>query len=143
MTAAGAPPRVGDALPEWVVASVPAERMKVMAAILRDPNPIHWDRDELVARGLDPRRINQGPINLGYVVNMLEAWVGRAALRRLSARFTRNVLEGDRAVAGGRVTDVTAVDGPTLVTCEVWLDTDERGRAVEGVATVAWPDAAA
>lgn len=129
-------PDVGDALPDWTVASVPTDRMKVMAAILRDPNPIHWDRDELVARGLDPRLINQGPINLGYVVNMLEAWAGRGALRRLSARFTRNVLEGDRVTAGGRVVAVHTEGGRTLVECEVWLDTDERGRAVEGTATV-------
>lgn len=132
-------PDVGDVLPDWTVAAVPTDRMKVMAAILRDPNPIHWDRDELSARGLDPRLINQGPINLGYVVNMLEAWAGRDALRRLSARFTRNVLEGDRVTAGGRVTAVRVEDGRTLVDCEVWLDTDERGRAVEGTATVELP----
>jgi acyl dehydratase len=129
-------PQVGDALPEWVLDPVSPERMKVMAAVLRDPNPIHWDRAELVARGLPPRLINQGPINLGYVTNMLEAWVGRGAIRRLEARFTSNVLEGDRVRAGGTVVGVRAQDGRRLIDCEVWLDVDGRGRAVEGTATV-------
>ncbi len=130
-------PGVGDPLPEWVLEEVTPERMQVMAAVLRDPNPIHWDRAELVARGLPPRLINQGPINLGYVTNMLEAWAGRGAIRRLEARFTSNVLEGDRVRAGGSVIAVRGDDRGLLVDCEVWLDVDGRGRAVEGTATVA------
>jgi acyl dehydratase len=129
-------PEVGDHLPVWELEEVSTERMKVMAAVLRDPNPIHWDREELVARGLPPRLINQGPINLGYVTNMLEAWAGRGSLRRLEARFTSNVLEGDRVRAGGDVTAVREHAGRLLADCEVWLDIDGRGRAVEGVATV-------
>lgn len=130
-------PSVGDPLPEWVLEEVTPQRMQVMAAVLRDPNPIHWDRAELVARGLPPRLINQGPINLGYVTNMLEAWAGRGAIRRLEARFTSNVLEGDRVRAGGSIVAVRSDDRGPLVDCEVWLDVDGRGRAVEGTATVA------
>jgi acyl dehydratase len=129
-------PEVGDRLPEWELEEVSAARMKVMAAVLRDPNPIHWDRTELVARGLPPRLINQGPINLGYVTNMLEAWAGRGALRRLEARFTSNVLEGDRVRAGGLVSAVREDAGRLFADCEVWLDVDGRSRAVEGTATV-------
>ena len=48
--------------------------MKTVAAILRDPTPIHWDREATRALGLEGRLLNQSPINLGYVVNMLIAW---------------------------------------------------------------------
>lgn len=130
--------RIGDAIPEWVLEEVSPEPMKVMAAVLRDPNPIHWDRDELLVRGLPRLLINQGPINLGYVTNMLEAWAGRGSLRRLEARFTSNVLEGDRVRAGGTVVALREQQGRRLVDCEVWLDVDGRGRAVEGTATVEW-----
>ncbi|NNE74246.1 MAG: hypothetical protein HKN26_11325, partial [Acidimicrobiales bacterium] len=33
----------GDEIPEWVMPSVRPERMRTTAAILRDPNPVHWD----------------------------------------------------------------------------------------------------
>ena len=35
---------VGDDIAEWTMAEVDPERMKTMAAILRDPYPVHWDR---------------------------------------------------------------------------------------------------
>ena len=57
--------------------------MKTMAAILRDPYPIHWDRQATAALGLGGRTVNQGPLNLGYIANMLMAWAGDDAIRRL------------------------------------------------------------
>ena len=56
---------VGDNIPEWVMDSVSPARMRTMAAILRDPNPIHWDRDAVdsLPLGLGKRTINQGPSN--------------------------------------------------------------------------------
>lgn len=56
-------PNVGDLLPQWSVESVPIEKMKLLAAVLRDPNPIHWDRAAVEAQGYGSRLINQGPIN--------------------------------------------------------------------------------
>jgi acyl dehydratase len=63
---------VGDSIPEWVMESVSPERMCTMAAILRDPNPIHWDRNAVDALplGLGKRTINQGPLGLSYMINM-------------------------------------------------------------------------
>lgn len=43
---------VGDRIPEWRVESVPVEKMKILAAILRDPNPIHWDHQGVREQGL-------------------------------------------------------------------------------------------
>ncbi len=66
----------GDEIPEWVMPSVRPERMRTMAAILRDPNPVHWDASVVAAMGLGERVINQGPLGLGYMVNLLHAWAG-------------------------------------------------------------------
>lgn len=133
---------VGSPIPAFTLQSVSADRMKLLAAILRDPNPIHWDRAEVAKRGLGNRVINQGPTNLGYITNMLMAWAGPDCLRHLEARFTANVFEGDCVVAGGIVSAVRREHGEQLVDCEVWLD--RRGdddpdltRAVSGTATVA------
>jgi acyl dehydratase len=106
--------------------------MKTLAAILRDPNVIHIDRDLVSSRGLGDKLINQGPINLGYVTNMLEAAFGAGSIARLRVRFGSNVFEDDVVTAGGSVTEV----GDTEVTCEVWLQRQDGTRAVEGTAVV-------
>jgi acyl dehydratase len=130
---------VGMEIPPWQLEDVEPWRMKVFAAIARDPNPIHWDRAEVAARGMGDRLINQGPTNLGYVCNMLIAWAGPESLRDLRVRFTANVLDGDSVVAGGVVTALREVDGKLLADCDIWLDTGEGTRTVAGTATVVCP----
>ena len=117
---------VGTPVPAWVIESVNPEKMKIFAALARDPNPIHWDRAAVAERGLGDRLINQGPTNLGYVVNMLLAWTGPASLRDIAVRFTSNVFDGDTVTAGGVVHGVrvegkasvspTATSGSTVAT---------------------------
>ena len=109
------------------------DKMKIYAALLRDPNPIHWDADEVAARGLGRRLINQGPVNLGYVTNLLaDACGGPDAIARLTVRFGENVREGDEVVAHGVV---TGRDGD-LATIDVWLELPDGTRAVDGTAVV-------
>jgi acyl dehydratase len=127
---------VGDDIPAWTMDSVDPARMKTMAAILRDPYPVHWDRDANAALGLGGRVINQGPLNLGYVTNMLLAWAGPSSVRRLTVSFGRPVLDGDHVVARGRVVAIDDVDGERCATCEVWLDRDGE-QVVTGTAVVA------
>ena len=130
--------QVGDAIPSWSMESVDPARMKTMAAILRDPYPVHWDPSANDALGLGGRVINQGPLNLGYVVNMLLAWAGPACVRRLTVTFGRPVLDGDRVVAGGRITALEVHDGELRAQCEVWLDRDGE-HVMAGTAVVAVP----
>jgi acyl dehydratase len=132
----------GTPLPEWTLDAVDPAPMKVYAAIARDPNPIHWDRGEVAKRGLGERLINQGPLSLGYVVNMLHAWVGPGSLRGLTVRFTAPVRDGDTVTAGGTVTAVRAANGDRLADCDVWLARADGTRAVEGTATVTLPGSA-
>jgi acyl dehydratase len=127
--------QVGDEIPPWTMPSVDPARMRTMAAILRDPYPVHWDREANAALGLPGRVINQGPLNLGYIVNMLLAWAGPSCVRRLTVSFGRPVLDGDRVTARGRVTAVDDVDGERRATCEVWLDRDGE-HVVTGTAVV-------
>ncbi len=128
--------QVGDLIPEWTMASVDAGRMRTMAAILRDPYPVHWDRDANAALGLAGRVVNQGPLNLSYVVNMLLAWQGPSCVRRLTVRFGRPVLDEDVVIAGGRVTAIEHVDGEIRAVCDVWLAREDE-HVVGGCAVVA------
>jgi acyl dehydratase len=130
---------VADPIPPWNMPSVDAARMKTMAAILRDPYPVHWDPKSNARLGLDGRVINQGPLNLGYIVNMLHAWQGPGSVRRLTVAFGKPVLDGDDVTAGGRVAEINVVDGERRATCEVWLERDGE-HIVTGSAVVAIAD---
>lgn len=126
---------VGSEIPEWTMGSVDPARMKTMAAILRDPYPVHWDRvgNEKIGFGL--RVINQGPLNVGYIANMLMGWAGPESVRRLTLSFARPVLDGDRVSARGRVSAIDERDGVAIVVCDVWLERDGE-RVVTGTAEV-------
>ena len=127
---------VGTDIPPWSMPVVDAQRMKTMAAILRDPYPIHWDRSETASIGLGDRTVNQGPLNLSYVANMLMAWQGPACVRRLQVKFTTPVFNDDAVVARGVVTAIDVVDGERRATCEIRLDRDGED-VVVGTAVVA------
>ena len=126
---------VGDEIPPWTMEVVDPARMKTMAAILRDPYPVHWDRTACERLGFGPRVINQGPLNVSYIANMLIAWAGPDCVRRLTLAFARPVLDGDRVTAGGVVNEVRDVDGERLATCDVWLDRADE-RVVHGTSVV-------
>ena len=130
--------RVGDAIPEWVMASVCPQRMCTMAAILRDPNPIHWDRDAVAALplALGRRTINQGPLGLSYLINMLHAWAGPASIRRIVMRFPQVVLDGEQVIARGSITALREEQDRPLAESEIRLEHAERGVLLEGTATV-------
>lgn len=109
-----------------------------MAALLRDPNPVHWDRNMVATLGLGERTINQGPLGLSYMVNMLHAWAGENCVRRIFMRFPNAlILDGDRIVARGRVTGLQETDdGLSLAECDIWLERDGEAGLIEGSATV-------
>ena len=128
--------RVGDTIPPWHMPSVLASRMQTMAAILRDPNPVHWDRRVVARLGYGERTINQGPLGLSYMVNMLHAWQGPTCVRRLFMTFPMAVLDGDDITAMGTVTAVREVDGEMLADCDIWLHRANGDRPLSGRATV-------
>ncbi len=129
--------KVGDRIPEWVMERVSPERMRTMAAILRDPNPLHWDREVVARLGLGERTINQGPLGVSYMVNMLQAWAGENCIRRIVVRFPNPIiLDEDRIVACGAVTGLSETDGIRLAECDVWLERDGEAGLIEGTATI-------
>lgn len=121
--------KAGDALPGLTHVVEPVA-MKVVAEVLRDPNPIHLDPAAAAAAGLGDRVINQGPANLGYIVNMLQAALPQYRIAGLESRYLANVRGGDVVSAGGTV---TAVEGD-VVQCEVWLKGEGGAIAVGAVA---------
>jgi acyl dehydratase len=129
--------RPGDALAEFVIDSVSAAAMKDWAVFLADPNPIHLDAAVVKAKGLGDRVINQGPANVAYVINMLLLAVPGAAIAALDARFLDNAYAGDRLIAGGSVTALTAAQAD----CDIWVRAEGRGQIISGTATLTLPHA--
>jgi 3-hydroxybutyryl-CoA dehydratase len=123
---------VGDTLPPFVIESVSPEAMKQWAVFLADPNPIHLDVEVVKAKGLGDKVINQGPINVAYMMNMLMAAFPGCLIESMDSRFLDNVYGGDKAVASGTI---TAIEG-NRISCEFTLDVEGRGTVNSGTATV-------
>ena len=123
---------VGDALPPFTIPSVSPNAMKDWAVFLADPNPIHLDVEVVKAKGLGDKVINQGPINVAYMMNMLMAAFPGAAIESMDSRFLDNVYAGDKVTASGRI---VAIDG-TRIDCEFNLDAEGRGTVNSGTATI-------
>ena len=98
--------KVGDALPPFVIASASPDSMKDWSVFLADPNPIHLDVEVVKAKGLGDKRINQGPMNVAFMMNMLLAAVPGCRIESMESRFLDNVYEGDHLTATGTVTAV-------------------------------------
>ncbi len=122
----------GYSLPPFVIESVSPDAMRDWSVFLADPNPIHLDVEVVKGKGLGDKRINQGPINVAYMINMLMAAFPGCRIESIDSRFLDNVYEGDRAVASG---EVTAVEG-NRVSCNLKLDVDGRGTVNAGTATI-------
>jgi acyl dehydratase len=116
--------------------SVSPDRMKTMAAILRDPYPVHWDPRVVEQIGLGKRTINQGPLGLSYMINMLHDWTGIGSIKRLRMTFPLPVFQDDHIIARGQVTEVRVEDGKTVADCDIWLDRDGEDKPLVGTATV-------
>ena len=134
---------VGSQFPNYDVGVVDAEKMKTMALLLQDPNPIHWDVESVKRLGLGSKTINQGPNNMAYVVNALVSWVGGIEkFRNLKIRFLDNVYAGDQLTVMGSITDIDVVEGDRLAACDVQLvrgDVENGDVVMAGQASVILP----
>lgn len=120
-------PNVGDSIEPFVVEAVSPEPMKTMALLLRDPNPIHWDTGVTTELGLGDRPVNQGPINMSYVIEAAAHTAGGYEhLRRFRARFVGNVFGGERFECTGTY---SAID-PSGGTATIELHASADGREV-------------
>lgn len=118
---------MSESIPARDFGPVSPEKMKTMAALLQDPNPIHWDVEVVRRLGMGDRAVNQGPINMSFLVNMLTSWTDDpGALRELVIRYQANVLSGDVVHCEGTLesegadtahcTVTASVDGTPVIT---------------------------
>lgn len=122
--------RPGDRLPSFTRSRINPADMAVWAEALKDPNPIHLDRAAVIAAGLGDRRINQGPANVAYVLNMLGLALPDWQLIELDVRYVGQVREDDTVEAGGTLSALSDGDA----TCDVWLRLHDGETVLSGTA---------
>jgi 3-hydroxybutyryl-CoA dehydratase len=112
-----------EQLPTWTLDRVDPEKMKLLALLLADPNPIHFDPEAAPRLGVAARPVNQGPSNIAMLVNMLLAAYPGARLNRLRVQLRGSVVAGEPVRAGGAVIERADVAGGDRerVHCAVWL----------------------
>ncbi|SNQ50575.1 conserved hypothetical protein [Frankia canadensis] len=133
---------VGQELPTRITTNIRDDDIRLVALILRDSNPIHFDLDAVARAGLGDRAVNQGGATMAYIMNHLIEWAGaRSAVRRITCSFRGNVVAGDDVAVGGTVTSVEPTEGGVLAGCDVWADVVGGRRAIAGTATVFLPAA--
>ncbi len=125
---------VGRQLEPFVIESVDAEKMKTMAAILQDPNPIHFDTAATRALGIGDRPVNQGPTNMTWLLESVQRFAGGAdRIVSVKIRFLGNVFGGERYEVTGTVTSIDAATG----VAELEFSATSDGRpALGGIARV-------
>ncbi|MFZ0971845.1 MAG: MaoC/PaaZ C-terminal domain-containing protein [Solirubrobacteraceae bacterium] len=126
--------QVGQQLEPFVIESVDPEPMKTMAAILQDPNPIHFDPASTHALGMGDKTVNQGPTNVTWLTEFVQRFAGGPGrLVTIKIRFLGNVFSGDRFECTGTVTAVDAEAG----TAELEVGATSDGRpALGGTAVI-------
>lgn len=128
---------VGSELPPRIITNVRDEDIRIVALVLRDPNPIHYDLKEVARLGFGDRAVNQGGATMAYIASYLAALSGsRAAIKELSCAFRGNVFAGDDVTVGATVTSVTDTDEGRILGCDVWADVVGGKRAITGTASL-------
>jgi acyl dehydratase len=123
---------VGDEI-DGPVVTVEQQPMTIFTLLMRDPNPLHFDPEAVAAASLGDRTVNQGTINMAYILNpLLEQVATPERIRRFRCRFLGNVFAGDRVQAHARVTEVAG----SLLTLDVRLDRVDGDSVLAGTATV-------
>jgi len=126
-------------LPAWKLDAVDPARMKTLALLLADPNPIHFDRAAAKRLAGTDQVVNQGPSTMALGVNMLLAAFPGARLVSYRVRLLGLVLAGDGVEGGGTVVDREILDGQERVRCQLHLDVPGRSRVIEGEAVLVLP----
>lgn len=125
----------GDSLEPRIVEEVRGEDMKLMAALLQDPYPPHFDERRAEELGY-PGLLNQGPTNLSFILQAITEHLDSPTdVRTFDVRFHDMVFEDETLRATATVAEKAVEDGTNLVTFDVALEKEDGAVAVDGTVT--------
>jgi acyl dehydratase len=126
--------RVGDDLPPLPKPAVDRVQIARYAAAANDYNRLHLDEPFAQSLGF-PGTFAPGALAMGFVGQLLTAWLRRGHVRRLSARFVKLIRPGDELTAHGRVADLRKDGGACYAEIELWTENQKGELVLRGQAT--------
>ncbi len=118
----------------------PTTRQLVMwAGASGDFNPIHYDKDLALSRGL-PGVVVHGQLAGCFLGQMLTDWIGeKGSLRKLSLSYKGMNFPGEALTCKGTVTKKYIEDSQHFVLCSIWVENPRGEKTVSGMATITLP----
>jgi acyl dehydratase len=128
----------GDEIPQLV--KTPTTRQLVMwAGASGDYNPIHYDKDLALARGL-PGVVVHGQLAACFLGQLVTDWMGQqGSLKKLSISYKGMNLPGEALTCRGTVTKKYVEDGGYYVVADLWAENHRGEKTLTGKATVNLP----
>lgn len=122
------------------LAKQPTTRQLVMwAGASGDFNPIHYDKDLALSRGL-PGVVVHGQLAGCFLGQMLTDWIGeKGSLRKLSLSYKGMNFPGETLTCKGTITKKYIEDGQHCVRCNIWAENPKGDKTVSGTAIVTLP----
>lgn len=129
---------VGSEIPALV--KQPTTRQLVMwAGASGDFNPIHYDKDFALERGL-PGVVVHGQLAGCFLGQMVTDWLGdEGGLKKLSLSYKGMNFPGEALTCKGIVTKKYIEDDQHLVVLSIWVENPRGEKTVSGTAVVSLP----
>ena len=126
--------RVGDDLPPLTKPAIDRVQIVRYAAASGDFNRLHLDEPFAHALGF-PGLFAPGMLAMGFVGQLLTAWLRRGHVRRLAARFVKIVWPGDELTCRGRIAELRRGAGACYADVELWAENQKGELVLRGQAT--------
>jgi acyl dehydratase len=127
---------VGAGIP--VLVKKPTTQQLVMwAGTSGDYNPIHYDKDFALNRGL-PGVVVHGQLSSAFLCQMLSDWYGKKGnLKKLNVSYKGLNFPADTLTCRGVVKDKSQA-AENLVTLDVWVENQRGEKTVVGTAIISF-----
>jgi acyl dehydratase len=110
------------------------QQLAMWAGASGDFNPIHYDRDFALSRGLLGVVVH-GQLSTAFLCQMLSDWYGKkGSLKKINVSYKGLSYPGDTLTCRGVVKEKSAADN--LVTLDIWVENQKGEKTVVGTAIV-------
>ena len=118
----------------------PTTRQLVMwAGASGDYNPIHYDKDFALSRGLNGVIVH-GQLVYCFLGQLMTDWAGEGGiLRKLSCNYRGMNFPGETVTCLGKITKKYVENGEHCAECSIWAENPNGEKTVLGKAVVVMP----